>query len=548
MAQELSCSLPRELETEALVAALVAALARHSGAGRLAVGEPVALSRQLTWLDTFDWRLARAGWTLRAARVEGEGEGFDLTLVPVPSPAAGDDLHRRLHCARLPAFPGDLPAGTLRDTLAPLTGVRRLLPVVTVGREGLLLPLLDGASPERHPKTLGHLAIEERHALPPGGRRRRPLLRRLRLAPLAGYGPRCIPPVRAFAAELGLAEIPGSELTEALAALGRTVGDYSARLDLELDGESRADRAMRGIFRHLLGVLLANEPGVRGALDIEFLHDFRVAVRRMRSALTQVRGVFAPEQVELLGRELAWLGRVTGPKRDHDVLLETLDDYLEGLPEWARQGLEGLRSCLRAQEGHVQEELVAALDSERYRTLVGELGLLVRAPKRRGPEPVNAPRSIAEVAAERLLEVAKMVRRKAAAIRPESPTEEVHRLRIKAKKYRYLLEMFRSLYPAGEFAEEIKTLKQLQDVLGTYNDLANQQLSVLHLARTMELPEGGVGEGFPLAPPLAMGFLIAHLGERQRAVRGRLGEALALYLRKKNRRREKHLFSPGRVR
>ena len=105
-------------------------------------------------------------------------------------------------------------------------------------------------------------------------------------------------------------------ILEALAAAGRVPGDYSSKLGFRLDPEQRADVTAKEILLHLLDTIEANVPGTRANLDSEFLHDLRVAVRRSRSALTQIKSVFAPEVVEDYKERLAWVGQITGPVRD----------------------------------------------------------------------------------------------------------------------------------------------------------------------------------------------------------------------------------------
>ena len=89
----------------------------------------------------------------------------------------------------------------------------------------------------------------------------------------------------------------------------------------------------------LLRAVLHNQEGVLGSRDPEFLHDFRVAVRRARSALTQVKGVFPAAEAEPAKVALSSMTRMTGPARDLDVFLEKLEAYGSGLPERVRQEL-----------------------------------------------------------------------------------------------------------------------------------------------------------------------------------------------------------------
>src|SRR6185503_14133636 len=75
------------------------------------------------------------------------------------------------------------------------------------------------------------------------------------------------------------------------------------------------------IVRCQLRILALNAPGLRAGGDAEYLHDTRVAVRRLRSLLGQLDGVLADEEQAFLGAELRWLAGCTGPARDLDTLL-----------------------------------------------------------------------------------------------------------------------------------------------------------------------------------------------------------------------------------
>lgn len=88
---------------------------------------------------------------------------------------------------------------------------------------------------------------------------------------------------------------------------------------MDLASTVRADVGARQIHLALVGILEANEPGLRARLDTEFLHDFRVT-RRTRSLLGQIRRVFPAGEVEHFAAEFSRIGRLTGPPRDVDVL------------------------------------------------------------------------------------------------------------------------------------------------------------------------------------------------------------------------------------
>ena len=74
-------------------------------------------------------------------------------------------------------------------------------------------------------------------------------------------------------------------LDAVLATAGRAPGEYTGKIDVELDPTMPARMALAAVLLQLLDTLEANVPGTVRDIDTEFLHDLRVAVRRTRSAL-----------------------------------------------------------------------------------------------------------------------------------------------------------------------------------------------------------------------------------------------------------------------
>ena len=124
----------------------------------------------------------------------------------------------------------------------------------------------------------------------------------------------------------------------------RPVGARSRREQVVLDRRTldlaSAREAVREVLQALLATIRLNESGVREDIDTEFLHDFRVAVRRTRSALSQVKGVFGGNRFEQFRDEFKWLGGLSGRLRDLDV-------YILSLPEYRalREGIGFLEMC-----------------------------------------------------------------------------------------------------------------------------------------------------------------------------------------------------------
>jgi len=478
--------------------------------------------------DTFDWRLYRDGGTLTASPGR-RGTRFLWGSLD------GSPRHRG-EVDAMPAFAWDCPAGPCRDELAPIIEMRRLLPIVEVERRTRTVHVLDDQE-----KTVARLRLRVLQAAAPG-EPKKALPAALVTVPLRGYEREHGDLVRLLESELGLVPTGQDELTAALAAIGGAPGDYSSKPRLDLEPSMRAVDAVVNIHRALLATLLANEDGTRRDLDSEFLHDFRVAVRRTRSALTQLEEVLPHESVERFREEFRWLGSVTGPTRDLDVYLLEIDGYEALLPEAIRGHLEPLREFLRRRQRAEQERLVGELGSPRYRELIAGWSAFLEGPIERAG--AGAERPIRELASERILKAWRRVRKKGRAIDDGSPVEALHRLRIDAKKLRYLLEFFRDLYDAAAVEPLVRALKKLQDNLGDFNDLRVQQETLREFARRM-YEEGAAPADVPLADVLlAMGELVAELRRLQGEERRRFGRRFAGFAAPENREAFRRLFGP----
>jgi CHAD domain-containing protein len=434
-----------------------------------------------------------------------------------------------------PGFVKDLPAGPFRDDLAGIIEMRRLLPIVEIESGGSALRVLDADE-----KTVARIELEVVSVTVPRTRTKaRALPPRIRIVPVTGYDRAREEVARIVEQEIGLRRDDSDELTRALAAIGKEPGSYTSKLRLTLAPGTRADEAAKQIHRSLLQTMLANEGGLRDDVDSEFLHDFRVSVRRTRSCLGQIKCLFPPEQIETFRTEFAWLGELTGPTRDMDVYLLKMDDYRSTLPESVQRDLRPLEEFLARHQKIEHARLVEGLDSKRYGELVRSWGEFLEAALPDDPALPNATRPIREVASERIARCLKRVLKKGRAIRDDSPAEKLHRLRIECKKLRYLLEFFRSLSDPGDVEPLVKSLKRLQDNLGDFNDLEIQQETLKRFAREMVEEDCATVESL-----MAMGRLVERLEDRQARERARFARCFAAFDDRANRERATRVTRP----
>ncbi len=516
--QEIAYAIPESSNSDDLVASL-----EH----QLDIQIEQDPARRVTYFDTFDWRLHRYGGCLLLAPVRG---GKSLSWLSQD----GTPRHR-MTAKTAPPFAWDFPVGPFRQALEPVIAMRRLLPIVEVHLAGRTLRVLDSRQ-----KTLVRLRLEQGSAKVPGvAGEPETMPGILRVLPIRGYLKAYNRVVRLLESELGLERIETPELDRALTAVGRQAGDYVSKVVLDLDPEMPAAEAAKAIHRSLLATIRQNEQGTRRDLDSEFLHDFRVAVRRSRSALSQIKGVYPAEDLGHFKVELKWLGGLTGHLRDLDVYLLKMDDYKAELPEAVRDDLGPLEEYLIDRQRREQRRMSRQLGSKRYRTLLETWDEFLNQPADLEAAP-NAGRPIGRVASERIWKVYRRVIKRGLAIDDDTPAEAVHDLRIECKKLRYLMEFFRSLYDKRRITRLIKALKQLQDNLGDFNDYEVQQGSLKEFADDMAARQAA-----PAATLMAMGRLVEHLEKGQARERHQFGQRFTEFAREENRQLARNLFGPS---
>ena len=484
-------------------------------------------SYRIHYYDSFDWRLFRSGTALKWEQRDGESRcylynlegGAGAASLPLPEPP--------------PGFAADLPAGRLRQRLSARLGVRALLPLATLEVRSHCLRLKD---PEG--KTRLRLFLEQ-HRLRTPDNRARLLSKQVRVVPLRGYEKDAAEIITLLEDELGVQPEPQDLLLRALAALGKEPATSASKLDIPLEPELRADAALRRVLLVLLATMERNEAGAIASLDTEFLHDFRVAVRRTRSALTQIKGVLPKTVLNRYKREFAWLGQITTPSRDLDVYVLQFDDYKHSLPESARVDIEPLRNFLLRHQEIEHRTLARRLDSVRYRRLKQNWRKFLTQPVSERSTLANAQRPVVDVACERIWRVYRRAIKEGRAITQDSPAEALHELRKTCKKLRYLMEFFQSLFPDSEIKALIKVLKQLQDNLGDFQDYEVQVLTLRQFSQQMVKEDAAPAETL-----LAMGMLIEGLERRQHAARAEFAEHFAGFDQQDNLERYRRLFHP----
>ncbi|HEX7077763.1 MAG TPA: CHAD domain-containing protein [Candidatus Eisenbacteria bacterium] len=429
---------------------------------RLEPAPPIA--HEDRYLDTDDWTLYRAGIALR---VRVDGTRLRLEAKSIRSTSA-EALVRAEWAQDAP--PGEPPwealePGPVAALLQPLAGLgvpEALRVRARIRNERECFRWMEGDL------ELGSLTVDHVSAM---NGAESPALRfeEVEVEERPGAAPDALLAVRrAVEEKLGIEANVASKLLTALAAAGIAAPEPDERHCAIHPADRLIDVAHKTFARHFARVLW-NEPGTRLGVDPDYVHDMRVASRRLRSALEIFADAIPAETRDSFAGDLRWVGRALGRVRDLDVALEHVAALEAEAPALERAAWAVFARSIEIERARRRVRLVERLDSARYAAFIAGARAWIGA----GPPPahtvpaggVAAYGTASRLAAERTRAM------EAAYEEAERSLEDadLHALRIAAKKARYACEFFGDLAGPGS-AKRAKRIASLQDFLGAHQD------------------------------------------------------------------------------
>lgn len=220
--------------------------------------------------------------------------------------------------------------------------------------------------------------------------------------------------------------------------------------------------AFRSIALGCLEHFQRNEKGLLLGGEAEFIHQARVALRRLRSAIKLFAPVLPPEFVAAYGQTWQTLAGALGDTRNWDVFLEeTLPPIAEAFPD--NRDIKRLRKAAQRRANSARKSVTGLLAVKEYPRLLLEFTAAVYTLGDTLPIPLK------DFARQQISSHARKARRMASR-HAELCTEERHKMRIAFKRLRYTLEFFAPLLPPRSLKPYLAALSQLQDELGLIND------------------------------------------------------------------------------
>jgi CHAD domain-containing protein len=456
-------------------------------------------SNHLTFLDTFEWGLWFGGYVLSFCSqrycLSVRQDGWSGPVV-CEEQAQG---RRR--------FWQDFETVAMRTVLQELLGLRALAPVA----EGLFRQshanLLNSDG-----KVVCRLLLRSVSA---GKSGKAELLQFCQVLPLRGYDTDALRVVECLTG-YGARICEDGPLDVLLRQTNTLPQRYTLRPVFGLEAATPAREAIGRIVHTMLALAVHNLPGILSDLDTEFLHDYRVCLRKMRSVLSLVKGVYPADETQRIRQLLGSLARQTNRLRDLDVYLLAREEYLGLLPPGLRPALNGMFADFSAERENEVRQATSKIRSRSIRLLLKEIETFFGEQTQHGLSAA-AKLPVGPLVFACIYKRYRKICHIAADIHTETPDEGVHQLRIECKKLRYLMEFFSEIIPDEDGAALQKALRRLQGRLGEFNDASVQQKALLDY---WEQKKPGA------AVSLGLGGLVSILYQRQQQTRTLIGQSL----------------------
>ncbi len=453
-------------------------LSTNAALRSLSKEDPISLNLKSVYFDSPDFGLRRLGFGLRVRRVEGQ---WVQTLKGGGGVSAG--LHSR-HEWEMQVSGAQPEVEALMELLGPhsVEAKRLRQPLLEAPLKSIFTTTFKRTVWQLYPAAGQHVEVAIDRGKVVFGDFSEPITEaelELKAGPPGVLYELASELVKSIPFRLG----HESKASRGYALCGVAAPEVKRAGEVVLNPKMSVHTAFECVLDSCLEQIQGNERGVVFGNDVESVHQMRVGLRRLRCALR----FMAPlaEFPEVLKQELLWLCAQLGAARDWEVLAgSTLEALTSGCP--SQEGVRDLEAAARLRASSQRRVAKEAVDSERYARLFLALGAW-RHGTFKPPKPPKPAKSAGQETngrraadgsepigpwAEALLgRLFRKLIREGGALHL-APPEERHKVRLLAKKLRYGLDFFKTLYaerPAEKFTNK---LKGLQETLGWLNDVS----------------------------------------------------------------------------
>ena len=453
---ELKLTLDDPEDTERIVTSL-ASLGYETASG------PVIHNEDL-YLDTFEWTLLKKGLALRFRRVDGR-QFYTVKSVGTMKDGLADRFELEIPVRREVQDPTIVPVTKVRSRVDPVIWPRKLIEQVMVRTERRKYRLTRGRD------VRIELAFDSTRFQARGlnVKRTAPRLYEMEAELVKGGAEELAGISRHVTERFACRPSAKSKLETAMDRLKIAVPSKKPPKKLAVRRDDRFDLAVRKILAFQFQRFDEHLRGVQLDIDTEFVHQARVATRRMRSALRLFRGALPEKTAEHFRAELGWIASLFGEVRDLDVFLLKLPDVFAKIESSSTRQQQSLERWVVEHRAGSLDTLEAALDSNRFRAFSSRLRKFLGTPLPKRPLAPLALKTVGETAPGIILEKHGAVIKQGRKVIRKPKLKNFHKPRIQMKRLRYACEFVAPAY--GESLQPfIDRTVDIQDCLGDLQD------------------------------------------------------------------------------
>lgn len=417
-----------------------------------------------TYLDTFDWTLLKNKLALRYRLANGKAL-YTLKSIGGIEDGVAKRAETEIALDQPVADPAAIPVKGLRNLVKDLIYPRKLMEHIQIRTDRRLYQIIspEGAKIE--------LAFDSSGFSLRGFQKPYRAQRLLEMEAELLKGPaKSLPALGTILKDrFGYAPSTMSKLEVAMERLKVVIPSKKAPEVLRVRLDDRLDLAVHKILALQFHWFSEQIPGVLRDIDTEFVHQGRVATRRMRSALKLFHDALPKITAVYLEDELRWLGGMFGVVRDLDVFLLNLSQFREKIKPFPKKQKNVFDDWIEKHRRKPLKALCESLQSARFKRFEYRIGQFLERPLPAHPRVSFALKTVRETAPQIIHDKLEAVLKQGRAVMENPKLKEFHRLRIQMKRLRYACEFMASAYD-GSLDPFIDRTVEMQDCLGELQD------------------------------------------------------------------------------